>query len=252
MGNSHDARKAMACHYEAGRALAYWWGGVGSQTVVLGGTGTVPALAGAAGADALGRFIRYENYKVDPVANSLQTPDWIRWGRMEIALVTCYAGSVAWARLRKRTIESCLATDGRADAEMAETISEDHFSRPKPCGSSAAFCRASALKYATLLVRSRQGWAAISSMAEALAERGRLEAGDIDASCFAAFGVRPLPPGWDPHWPPALDFLTDGYMPQAYWPWYWDEDFRDADGVWIPALPNPFLTGSPAPAPILA
>lgn len=245
MGKFDAARIRATCHYEAARTMTCWWGGIGPQPVIAGRMATTPFLVGesacGSGLDEIDKFLRAPTCELPTCAESWLTPDGQLEGRAQIAMMACYAGSVAWARHRKRAMGTCLAGDGKGHAERANAISTDFFAgKAERFGLSAEFYREAAMTYATKLVRSKAGWAAISSIVDVLNDRGRLEAHDVDALCQAAFGARPLSPGWDPHWPPGYDEVEEGLMPQAHWPWYWTENVHDIHGTCIPPQPNPY------------
>ena len=64
------------------------------------------------------------------------------------------------------------------------------------------------------LLRSREGWAAVTAVAEALQVQGELSDVEVAAVCRAAYGGREARHGtWHQHWPPTLEMLRSGFPP---------------------------------------
>ena len=64
------------------------------------------------------------------------------------------------------------------------------------------------------LVGSEAGWRAITAIAEALMERGRLSWKNVDALCAAAYGHKhPSLKAWKESWPPDLNMIRAGWVP---------------------------------------
>src|SRR5215207_5807222 len=66
----------------------------------------------------------------------------------------------------------------------------------------------------TALLRSREGWAAVTAVAEALQVQGELSGVEVAAVCRAAYGGREARHGtWHQHCPPTLEMLRSGFLP---------------------------------------
>jgi hypothetical protein len=65
------------------------------------------------------------------------------------------------------------------------------------------------------LLRSREGWAAVTTVAEALQVQDELSDVEVAAVCRAAYGGREARHGTrHQHWPPTLEMLRSGFLPK--------------------------------------
>ena len=66
---------------------------------------------------------------------------------------------------------------------------------------------------ARAFVRSPKGWAAITAVADALFERGRVDGDEIDVFCSEAFSIPFRYGAWDNTWPPTPGQIRSGFIP---------------------------------------
>ena len=215
----------VPAYYAAGRAVAAWWGGMGAESIVrwdhdvdpqhANPTSPAPALCPSPMSATVAGFLMPKQTEACVTEEDRRWQAWRSEGRVEIALVASFAGSVAQARYRKRSVASVLKREGSTDSAYADSLSNAYFETSER----AACARDLGLTYAKSLVRSHKGWAAMTSIAAALKRRRELEASQVDELCHAAYGARPLPFGWDPYWPPGYEEVAAGDLPTDDVPW---------------------------------
>ena len=117
--------------------------------------------------------------------------------RLQLALVSCHAGSVAWARHRKRSVASCDGHQRAADVARAGVV-VDAFARQWVCPEGwDALARTSAIAHATGLIRTPAAWSAVRSLANRLWGFMHLSEDEIDERCRKACGPRPIDRMWE-------------------------------------------------------
>ena len=214
----------IPAYYAAGKAVACWWGGMGAKHIVRWPSNAdsqptrlaTKSVAGVSPMSAIvAGFLMPKQTEACGTEGDRWWQAWRSEGRVEIALMASFAGSAAQARHRKKGIADVLEREGSFDSTYATALSEAYFERSKR----AAIARDLGLTYAKSLVRSPKGWAAMTSVACALRERRSLEASQVDDLCYAAYGSRPLPFGWDPYWPPGYEEIAAGDLPTNDVPW---------------------------------
>lgn len=217
-------RRPLTCHHEAGHALARWFFGYGTDRAVV---QTFEAFrAGKQVRDRRGRLVTCEGlvtgYDIHGhpwgrLELSNGTPDQQAWldrdraiGR-DIELIYCLAGFYAEAAYTRRSVGGCMLDGGGGDMKGfgaiidAWKLSEEE---------KRAVCLTAEAR-ATALVRSPQGSAAIKAMADALMLRGQMSGERIATLCRRAYGGRECAFGaWMDHWPPTLEQIRAGYIPE--------------------------------------
>ncbi len=227
---SSEGQITVPDYYAAGKAVACWWGGMGATSITRSACdgaqqarlsanpgsiiSTPPMSATVAG------FLMPRQTEACVTEEDRWWQAWRSEGRVEIALVACFAGSAAQARHRKRSVAEMLKREGASDSAHADSLSDANFESPER----AAIARDLGLTYAKALVRSHKGWAAMTSIAGALMRTGELGASQVDELCHDTYGERPLPCGWDPYWPPGFDEVAAGDLPTDDVPWPIPED----------------------------
>ena len=200
-------RRRLTCHHEAGHAVARWWlGHLSDEAVVL----TIDEVR--AGITIPGR--RGQQQHAEGAVNGYDLVEPGMRGqelafRTEANLVEMLAGPCAEARYRRQSLSWCLFEGGAVDlAEMARLRREGFGDGPE---GEQAVARAEGI--ALSLVRSRKGWAAIQAVAGILLDRGRINGGDVDALCSAAYGTPYAYDRWAGAWSPTLAQIRSGYLP---------------------------------------
>ena len=216
-------RRKLACFHEAGHCLARWYLGyftdsvevltleqlfnreklVNRRGIPIEGEGLVSGYSIAA----------HRTY--EQLLKAGESPDlkdqFLREAKIsnEKAMIETVAGVLAEARYRK---ESSWRVSSRAGPWIWRTWNTLRtFGRPRRKGKLA---KRKAWDRAGALVRSPEGWAAITAMAKALHERGRLEDEEIEELCRDAYGGRQPEFGcWHQHWPPSLEMIRSGFIP---------------------------------------
>lgn len=212
------ARSTASCHHEAGHALTRWFFGHSTFRIVVLSDDDIRAgrwiedrrgrvLADAAGF-VEGYGIHDPPFGPSPLADA--RIDRLRAIARDVELVNCYAGVLAEAAYRKRSIDLCFLYGGWDDQETAIEIADAWW----PIEAERKANIALAYKRATALVRSRSGGAAIAEIAAALKPTGELTGAATADICRRAYGGRECSFGaWETHWPPTLDQIRAGFVP---------------------------------------
>lgn len=216
-------RRPLTCHHEAGHALVRWFFGYHTDRAVV---QTVEALlAGKRVRDRRGRLVSCEGlvtgydicgWPFGPLKISGSAEDQAECNRVravsrDIELINCYAGFYAEAAYTRRSVGGCMLAGGGGDMKNSRAIL-DAWDLPEEeyrAVTLAAEARASAL------VRSPQGAAAIKAIADVLMLRGQISGDRIASLCRTAYGGRECAYGaWMDQWPPTLDQIRAGYIPE--------------------------------------
>ena len=215
-------RRRLACHHEAGHALARWAFGHRLDSVTV--LSVDELLAGVRIEDGAGRQLLCEGHvdaydicgwpygpmRVAGGARAQERCDRLRGIARDIALIECVAGILAEARFRKVAVATCTLAGGDADMRHASMLLDAWNLR----GVERRAASVLAARRATALIRSRPGEAAIRAIAEALLERGRLTGTETAVLCRRAYGGRQCAFGaWNACWPPTLEQLRRGFLP---------------------------------------
>lgn len=216
-------RRRLACHHEAGHALARWFfGHLTDRVVVL----TVEqVLAGETIKDDRGREICCEGlcegydilgFPFGPVhiAGDPEEEARVNYHRAvmrDVELIFCHAGFFAEAHYGKVCPIACMFSGGLEDMENVKSV----FDAWEMHGDERHVLAALTEKRAAALVRSPKGAAAIRALADALMERGEVEGEEIGAIFRCVYDGRQCQFGaWNAHWPPTLAQLRSGYVPE--------------------------------------
>jgi hypothetical protein len=219
-------RRRITCFHEAGHCLARWYFGYSFDRVVV---LTVEEVR--AGVEPLNRRdipVRgcegmIDGYDIDNPAMTRNTvarsePAELRsWLARnvgicnEIGLIDCCAGIDAEARYTKRSSAACALAGGGGDMQRFRRILERWWPDPSEQRTIAL----AAEQRSRALVRSREGWAALTAIADELMTRGELAGEEASALCRAAYGGREPQFGcWhEQHWPPSLEMIRAGVIP---------------------------------------
>ncbi len=214
-------RRPLACHHEAGHAVARWWLGFHSDDVAVLTLDEV--RAGEMLADRRGREYRCEGllngYDISiPLARETLSgrvePDRTWFARQverrtEMALVELYAGFWAEARYRRRSSLICVLGGGSQDLAQAREVAAAWFDTEEAC--SAAHSRTE--RIARALARSPKAWAAVQAIAAALFDCGRIDGDEVDALSSAAYGGSLDYDRWAEAWPPTPAQIRAGFLP---------------------------------------
>lgn len=216
-------RRRLTCHHEAGHALARWFfGHMTDRVVVL----TVEQVrAGEAIEDGRGRKIQCEGlcegydilgYPFGPVhiADDPEEEAKVNYYRAvlrDVELISCHAGFFAEAHYAKACPTVCMFSGGLEDMEQVKVV----FDAWALHGDDRHALATLTEKRAAALVRSRKGGAAIRALADALMKRGEVECEEIGAIFRRSYdGQQCRFGGWNAHWPPTLNQLRAGFVPQ--------------------------------------
>ena len=216
-------RRPLACHHEAGHAVARWWLGFHSDDVVV--LTIDEAQAGVVVVDRKGNSHRCEGHAggydihmpmmrerltVMPADDPYRDDFTARAARRtEMALVELYAGAYAEARYTRRPALACFLAGGDGDLDAARRIAAEWFETEDD----AKAARHRADDIARALMRSPKGWAATRAVAAALLDRGRITGRDVEALCDAAYGGSLEYDRWDTAWPPTPAQIRSGFLP---------------------------------------
>lgn len=219
-----SGRRRLTCHHEAGHALARWYfGHITDRAVVL----TVEDVRARKGVEnRRGVLVECEGivdgydicgYPFGPFGVSIDAPQQAEILRLwaysrDVELINCHAGVYAEADFRRRSVGDCMLAGGEGDMRHVRTILDAWGLNTDDCAAVAwaAETRASAL------VRSRIGSTAIKAIADALMERGEADGEEIAGLCRNAYGGRECPFGaWSSFWPPTLDQIRAGFIPET-------------------------------------
>lgn len=216
-------RRPLTCHHEAGHALVRWFFGYHTDRVVV---QTVEAvLAGRRIRDSRGRLVSCEGMvigydicgypfgrlKVAGTPEDQAECDRVRAVSRDIDLINCLAGVYAEAAYTRRPLGACALAGGGGDMSDFSKLLHAWDLDDTECWtvSRAAENRAAAL------VRSPQGSAAIKAVADALMLRGSIPGERVASLCRKAYGGRQCAFGaWMDHWPPTLDQIRAGHIPE--------------------------------------
>ncbi len=216
-------RRLRACYHEAGHCLVRWYfSHWADRAVVL----TAEQLRGGdwpmnrkeiAVTPCEGVVIGYDigpnpYYSPSPLppSTSEETRMQVEHSvavETDIALVDCSIGIVAEARYTGQSAFLCALSGGGSDLDYAKRLLDMCFSDPIERAS------ADALRYrrARALVRSPQGWKAISAVATALLAKGSVDWDEIDAlHQFAYEADQPSRRDVYGKWPWSLEMLRKG------------------------------------------
>jgi hypothetical protein len=221
-------RRRLACYHEAGHCLARWFFGYGTDGAWVLTVDQVlrrewPIDDRGRVCEAEGAVERYDIVSptmslamLDQMEEGGGTaPEWLASMRSEmpiaaeITMIESIAGPIAEARFRKCGLFVAIWQGGHGDMQTMTATAAAWFLEGE-----RDIARRTAETRATALVRSPKGWAAITTIGEALFNYGRVEGHEIDTMCAAAFG-REMSAfyGWMPHWPPTLEMLRKGSLP---------------------------------------
>ncbi|QEE37589.1 MULTISPECIES: hypothetical protein [unclassified Methylobacterium] len=216
-------RRRLTCHHEGGHALVRWFFGYHTDRAVV---QTVEELiAGKRVRDRRGRLVACEGIvtgydicgwpfgrlKISGSAEDQAEYDRVRAVSRDIELINCYAGFYAEAAYARRSVRGCMLAGGGGDIKNSRAIL-DAWHLPEE-ERRAVTLAAEAL--ASALVRSPQGAAAIKAIADVLMTRGQASGDRIAALCRKAYGGRECAYGaWVDHWPPTLDQIRTGHIPE--------------------------------------
>ncbi len=129
---------------------------------------------------------------------------------VEVELIICSAGPFAEARFRKHGKMGIFLGGGLGDLSAAERVSNTWF----PEAAQRRRAEIVADKRASALIRSHQGWHAITAMAEALFVKGEIDGDEIESLCAAAYGQStPRFGSWNKFWPPETKAIRAGCLP---------------------------------------
>jgi len=216
-------RRFLTCHHEAGHALVRWYFGYRTSRVVV--LSPEQIFAGKQLRNSRGKLIPCEglvegydicSYPFGPVKISGGPEEQAACDRdravlRDIDLVNCYAGFVAEARYRHVSAAAAMLAGGLQDTSHAWTILEAWPLRPDE----RAELEAVAFMRARALVGSPKGSSAITAIAKALRDRGRLSGLQVARLCRDAYDGRECSYGaWMTCWPPTLAQIRDGYIPE--------------------------------------
>lgn len=216
-------RRRLACHHEAGHALARWYfGHLTDRVVVL----TVEqVLAGETIEDGRGRKRQCEGlcegydiigYPYGPLhlAGDPEGEAKVNHHRAisrDVDLIHCLAGFYAEAHYGRVSPNAAMFAGGMEDMAHIKTVL-DAWDLPN---SERRALEALAEKRAAALVHSPKGAAAIRTLADALIDRGEVEFEEIGAIFRAAYDGHECRFGaWNAHWPPTLAQLRAGFIPE--------------------------------------
>ncbi len=210
-------RRHTAIH-EAGHCVARWYFGHLTERVQVFSAAEVAAGAVIDLAHGLSLPCegRTDGYDLAPHPSErkrlLESPDTAHeaLARVEMALIEGYAGVVAEARHRRRALDLCIREGGEADMEQNGALLRLWY-----LADAHGTTDLEARRRASALVRSPRGWQAVTTIADALIERGALPGHEIARLCRRAYGTEPDFEGWVEHWPPRLDQLRAGFVPAA-------------------------------------
>ncbi len=220
-------RRPMTCYHEAGHCLARWWFGHFFDRVLVLTT------------DEVARGVQHLNRRGAPIANAegfmdcydlvspAYTPEMLdgmggepdvvagldRNTRVsvEMSLIENFIGAAAEARYRKCSFVYAMLTGGGGDMAHARQTLGTWFPDAKAQDAAAL----EAEQRAMALVRSEAGWRAITTLANALMERGELQWSEAEPLLSAAYGYgNPALSAWMVVWPPALDMIRTGQFPE--------------------------------------
>lgn len=214
--------RPLACHHEAGHAVARWWLGFRSDDATVLSLEQVRSGAGIEDREGEEHLDAEGMVNGPPIAFVLGRTqldgldgaerDWMeRQGvrRVDMALVASAAGVHAEAVYRQRSLLAVFLAGGSADhadaqaiaASWHESVDERH----------AAVTRAD--RIARDLMRSYKGLCAVRLVAHALHARGRVEGNEIDALCASAYGTSFAYDRWSKTWPPTAKQIETGFLP---------------------------------------
>ncbi|MCJ2124347.1 hypothetical protein [Methylobacterium sp. J-077] len=216
-------RRRATCHHEAGHAFARWFFGFRTDRAVVQTGEEIRAGKRLRGRDGdlvtchgmvSGDPIHDRPFRPWPVAGGPETQAAaLRWWvyRRDVELIQCYAGFHTEAHYRRIDPAAAMLSGGGADMERFSAIMEgwslDKVDRSELEAKVDAWTRA--------LVRSPQGSAAIQAIAGALMTRGRLSGAQIAALCREAYGGRECTfEAWANQWPPTVEQIRAGYIPE--------------------------------------
>jgi hypothetical protein len=221
-------RRPLACHHEAGHALARWcFGHAFDRVVVLsteqvaGGHRLREGRGGRAEELVEGRL---EGHSLGPAApRAAYERLWARSSdqdqvarqrlgfRVEVEqeLIACAAGPAAEAAYRHCRAATVRLGGGEVDEAHMSRLLADWFAEGE-----ADVVRERAWRLAAALVRSPPGARAVGELAAALRARGRVRFQQARPVFEAAYG-RPQPAhgAWAGCWPPSARQLRAGWMP---------------------------------------
>ncbi len=221
-----QGRRRSTCHHEAGHALARWWLGFDTDSAaVLSGE---QVRAGVDLTDHRGKT-RYDLEGMvcghgitlpfaRQIVDDSETDAVVRVRiariapiRVEMALVTIYAGVYAQAAFTRKSESGSFAAGGLADLDDTKTIAaewfveEDDQDRAHRLGE----------RLAKALVRSPKGSAAIHAMAEVLYQCGDLDGAEIDELCSVVYGEPYVYDRWAQAWPSTPAQIRSGFLPRS-------------------------------------
>ncbi len=221
-----SSRRRSTCHHEAGHALARWWLGFDTDSAAV--LSSEQVCAGVGLADHRGKT-RYDlegmvcgHWITLPFARQIvddsETDAAVRARiartapiRVEMALVTIYAGVYAQVAFTRKSETGSFAAGGLADLDDTKTIAAEWFveEADQDRAHRLGECLAKAL------VRSPKGAAAIHVMAEVLYQCGDLDGAEIDELCSTAYGEPYVYDRWAEVWPPTPAQIRSGFLPPA-------------------------------------
>ena len=130
---------------------------------------------------------------------------------VEMSLIENYTGGGAEARYRKCSAITAMLVGGAGDLAQAGRTLDTWYPTPDARWTASI----QAVQRATALVRSESGWRAITALATALLERGEVQWSEAEPLLAAAYGhVQPNLNAWMVAWPPSLDMIRDGQLPE--------------------------------------
>ncbi len=224
-------RRMLACHHEAGHALARWYFGHYLDRVVV--LTVEEVLQGVKVVTDRGREMQVEGAALGyGIAPSLSREELVElcakeadrrgperaarvWRSaivdVETDLILAAAGPVAEAVYTKRNTVLCMLWGGDGDVADMHRLTHEWFDTEaeRDKAFEDAFARASAL------VRSPPGRRAITALAGRLKDTGLVDCEEAERIFEAAYGRKMVRFGaWSEHWPPALGQLRQGWLPE--------------------------------------
>ncbi len=216
-------RRRLVCHHEAGHALARWYFGHLTDRVTV--LTAEQVRAGETIEDERGRRVPCEGlcegydiigYPFGPTRIEGGPEKQARINHAlavsrDVELIHCVAGFYAEADYGRLSPSACMFSGGLKDMARLKIVLDAWDLHDDEGHASAAL----AGKRATALVRSPKGAAAIGALADALMERGEVECEEIGTIFRGAYDGRECRFGaWNAHWPPTLDQLRAGFIPE--------------------------------------
>jgi len=223
------------CYHEAGHALARWLFGYRLEQPITKTHGKYQSLWCEAYCEHVegGRFCTHEETGfadlqglaegrdiISPTDFQITLDDipgdaWRAFGesravRLQQALIDLHAGPYAQAHYAGKASDAFMLFHADCDERAVRALLEaaDLYQ----CQRKSLLIESRAL--ADALVTSPMGSAAIRTTAEAIAVAGMVDRDTIDRLCAEAYG-RPMPArgSWDWMWPPTVEQVRAGYMP---------------------------------------